>query len=251
MKNNLNSETNIIEEIKNKINKIQLINPDLFDNINNSILQINKELNSIISFEENKSSSIKKLKKFDGIKKLQIGGGSRNLDGYINLDIFQPTDIVWDIRSGLPFQDNRFEEIFCEHFFEHLDFPKSAILFLNEAFRTIKKGGLLKIVVPDCGKSLKEYNLNNKKYFNAIKKICFSKRLSTMEINSNLDVINYLFRDQFDNPKYTVHWWGYDNKNLTQMLKNSGFNLVKKWKFDKIICNPKRKYYSLYLIAKK
>jgi ubiquinone/menaquinone biosynthesis C-methylase UbiE len=167
------------------------------------------------------------------------------------LDIFQPADIVWDVRSGLPFQDERFEEIFCEHFFEHLDFPKSALFFLSEAFRTIKKGGLLKIVVPDCKRPLKEYNLNNKKYFNKIKEICYSKRISTMEINSNLDVINYLFRDQFDNPKYTIHWWGYDNNNLTQMLKNAGFSLVKKWKYDKIICNPKRKFYSLYLIAKK
>lgn len=105
--------------------------------------------------------------------------------------------------------------------------------------------------MPECGGLLKEYSLNNKKYFDKIKKSCYSKRIETMEINSNMDVINYFFRDQFDNPKYTVHWWGYDIDNLTKMLKNAGFSFVKKWKFDKSICNPKRKDYSLYLIAKK
>lgn len=72
-----------------------------------------------------------------------------------------------------------------------------------------------------------------------------------MEINSKIDVINYLFRDQFDNPKYTVHWWAYDKENLSKMLTKSGFNLIKKWKFDHSICNHERRYYSIYLIAKK
>ncbi|EKD70088.1 MAG: hypothetical protein ACD_46C00644G0001 [uncultured bacterium] len=72
-----------------------------------------------------------------------------------------------------------------------------------------------------------------------------------MKINSSMDVINYLFRDQFENPSYTVHWWAYDHKNLTKLLKISGFSSVKEWKFDEKICNPKRKDYSLYIIAKK
>jgi len=239
----------ILEQVKNKITQVEKTNPELFKNINNSILQLNKDLDAVVSFKENKAISLADIPKFDHLKKLQVGGGSKVLNGYINLDIFKPADIVWDVRAGLPFLDNRFNEIFCEHFFEHLDFPKSAIYFLKETFRTLKKRSNLKIVVPDCGKLLTEYSLNNKRYFEKIKEICYSSRISSMEINSNIDIVNYFFRDQFDNPKYTVHWWGYDNKNLSKMIKKIGFRSVKKWKFDDTICNPKRKDYSLYLLA--
>lgn len=242
---------NTPEDIKKKINEVKKTSPKLFENINNSILQLNKDLDAILSFKKNMDSSLINISKFNSLKKIQIGGGIRALAGYINLDIFKPADIIWDVRSGMPFPKNRFEEIFCEHFFEHLDFPKSATFFLKEAARTLKKGGELKIVVPDCEKPLKEYFLKNNRYFKTITKLCFSKRISNMEINSNIDIINYLFRDQFDNPKYTVHWWGYDYKNLSKMLKKAGFGSVKKWNFDKMLCNPERKYYSLYLIAKK
>lgn len=238
-----------IEQIKKKIRKIEKTNPELFKNINNSILQLNKDLDTIISFEQNKLWSTKKIQGFDSLSKLQVGGGSRILNDYINLDVFLPANIIWDVRSGIPFPENRFKEVFCEHFFEHLDFPKSATFFLKEAFRTLKSDGELKLVVPDCGKPLAEYSSSNKKYFDEIKQVCFGKRISSMEINSNIDVINYLFRDQFDNPQYTVHWWGYDYENLSAMLKKAGFSFVKRWKFDAAICNPKRKINSIYIKA--
>lgn len=245
---NLSRQINVI---KKKIGIVEKNNPMLFLNINNSLVQLNKDLNALISFVNEKNISIAKVNSFKDKEKLQIGGGSRILDDYLNLDIFQPADIVWDVRSKMPFPNNRFKEIFCEHFFEHLYYPKSAVFFLKEVYRILKKGGELKIVVPDCGKSLKEYSKRNNKYFKKLTNVCYSKRISTMEINSNIDVINYLFRDQFDNPNYTVHWWGYDQENLLKLLKKAGFSLVKKWKFDKTICNLERKYYSLYLIAKK
>ena len=127
MKNEI--DIRIIAKIKNKIAKIERADINLFKNISNSILQLNKDLDSIISFQKNKNKSLKNLSRFNYLKKLQIGGGSRFLDGYLNLDIFKPADILWDVRSGIPFSDNRFDEIFCEHFFEHLEFPKFSLLF--------------------------------------------------------------------------------------------------------------------------
>lgn len=242
------------EKVNSILEKIELLkkgDDKVFESISNSILQLNKDLDSVVSFVNNRDESLKKINNFNHVSKLQVGGGPRLLEGYLNMDIFEPADIVWDVRTGIPFEDNRFDEIFCEHFFEHMDFPKSANFFLNESFRVLKKGGVLKIVVPDCGMPIEKYVEKDKKYFKKIVDLCYGKRLSTMNINSEIDVINYLFRDQFDNPNYTVHWWGYDKKNLSKMLKNAGFSFVKDWKFDTIICNPKREFYSLYLIAKK
>lgn len=241
----------LIEDIKNKLNLIEHKDFNLFENITNSLFQVNKDLNSIVSFFENKNLSTENIRKYTALYRLQVGGGSRVLDGYINLDIFKPADIVWDVRSGIPFEDKRFTEVFCEHFFEHLDFPRSSLFFLEEVFRVLKKGGSLKIVVPDCGTPLVKYSIKDDRYFEKIKDICYSSRLSSMEISSNIDIINYLFRDQFENPNYTIHWWAYDFENLSRMLRKVGFNVVKSWEFDSIICNPKRKDYSLYIIATK
>lgn len=127
MKNKIKMKT--IAQIKNKIAKIEKTDSNLFKNISNSILQFNKDLDAIISFQENKNKSLKNLSRFNHLKKLQIGGGSRFLSGYLNLDIFEPADILWDVRSKMPFSNNRFDEIFCEHFFEHLEFPKFSLVF--------------------------------------------------------------------------------------------------------------------------
>ena len=165
----------ILDSLTKRIEAIRSSHPELFDNISNSILQFSKDLQSIESFSENMKMSRKNLRKFDRTAKLQIGGGHRLLAGYINLDIFLPADIVWDVRSGIPFPDSRFDEIFCEHFFEHLDYPKSASNFLSEAYRTLNKGGVLKIVVPDCGAPITQYCKNNNRYFKKMVNFNYSK----------------------------------------------------------------------------
>jgi SAM-dependent methyltransferase len=56
--------------------------------------------------------------------------------------------LVWDLRRGIPFADETFDVVYHSHFLEHL--PREAALpFLAECFRTLKVGGILRIVVPD------------------------------------------------------------------------------------------------------
>jgi predicted SAM-dependent methyltransferase len=52
------------------------------------------------------------------------------------------------IEYGMPFDNNSIDYIFTSHFVEHL-YRSHAQRFFEEAYRTLKPGGLLRISVPD------------------------------------------------------------------------------------------------------
>ncbi len=56
-----------------------------------------------------------------------------------------------DITKQLPFADNTVDTIFEEHVFEHIDIC-SALNFIKESHRTLKKGGILRTVCPTINK---------------------------------------------------------------------------------------------------
>jgi predicted SAM-dependent methyltransferase len=64
-----------------------------------------------------------------------------------------------DILSGLPYEDNTFDVVYCSHFIEHI--PKSRILdFLQECNRVTKPNGLIRLVLPDFENIAREYLYN-------------------------------------------------------------------------------------------
>jgi len=52
-------------------------------------------------------------------------------------------EIIHDVRTKWPFDDDSIDEIHCSHFIEHLTAPER-IHFVNEAYRVMKKGDLRK-----------------------------------------------------------------------------------------------------------
>jgi SAM-dependent methyltransferase len=60
------------------------------------------------------------------------------------------------LRQGIPFSENKFEVVYHSHVLEHFDKTNGA-LFLNECFRVLKSGGVLRVVVPDLEQIAKEY----------------------------------------------------------------------------------------------
>ena len=80
--------------------------------------------------------------------KLNIGSGYDKREGYVNIDINKTTnpDIVVDLEKGkLPFKDNSVDEIIANMVLEHIVNLEPLI---NEIHRVMKKGAVLKIVVP-------------------------------------------------------------------------------------------------------
>ena len=53
--------------------------------------------------------------------KVQIGGGTHQLDGFFNIDLAPPADLLWDVREGIPLKEGSVQTLFSEHFLEHID----------------------------------------------------------------------------------------------------------------------------------
>lgn len=86
--------------------------------------------------------------------KLDIGCGKNKRDGYIGMDsiYFPGVDIVHDARvTPWPIESDSVEHIHCSHFLEHLTNlgdKWERVRFFNEAYRVLKKGAEITIILP-------------------------------------------------------------------------------------------------------
>jgi predicted SAM-dependent methyltransferase len=182
--------------------------------------------------------------------KVQIGGGSHQLDGFFNIDLVPPADLLWDVREGIPLQENSVELLFSEHFLEHIDYPRSAKHYAQEAHRVLAPGGQLITGVPDAAFVLRQYPAPPEHAAEMVER-WYAKRACRADINTYLDLINYVFRDQDDDPVYNAHHWAYDHEKLVQLFTDAGFTSVEPWQFDPTLANPKRAWASVYVTATK
>ena len=182
--------------------------------------------------------------------KVQIGGGSHQLDGFFNIDLVPPADFLWDVREGIPLKDSSVELLFNEHFLEHVDYPRSAKGFAREAHRVLSTGGQIITGVPDAASVLNRYPAVPTEADEMVER-WYSKRSCRGDINTYLDLVNYVFRDQDDDPTYTPHVWAYDFEKLAQLFTEAGFTTVKPWAFEATLANPKREWASVYVVATK
>lgn len=132
--------SSIIEKIKNFTDDQRIINLSKF-------LQLNSHY-------------------WNNLKMLNLGCGQRYHEDWINIDFTSssPNVIAHNLLYGIPFADNYFDVVYHSHVLEH--FPKSlAQNFINECFRVLKSGGIIRVVVPDLEKIVKEYLINLEKAF--------------------------------------------------------------------------------------
>jgi hypothetical protein len=120
--------------------------------------------------------------------KINLGSHNKRIEGYINFDIldlenvdaflnieeipfspkiksskmFQGTD--WDFlfennlngQDSFIMPDSFIDEVLCDEVLEHISFRKTDIV-LREIYRILKYRGVLKLQVPDCGKTMEAY----------------------------------------------------------------------------------------------
>jgi predicted SAM-dependent methyltransferase len=83
------------------------------------------------------------------MKKINVGCGPSILDGWLNADL-HPIDrrvIKMDATQQWPFSNGEFDRVFSEHMIEHVPYEGGKIM-LEEAFRTLKPGGRIRISTP-------------------------------------------------------------------------------------------------------
>jgi predicted SAM-dependent methyltransferase len=83
-------------------------------------------------------------------KLLNLGCGARFHPAWTNLDLVSssPHVIACDLRRGIPCPEAAFDLVYHSHVLEHIPRP-SAGHFIGECARVLRKGGILRVVVPD------------------------------------------------------------------------------------------------------
>lgn len=99
--------------------------------------------------------------KVDKIKKLNIGSGRDIRADYVNVDHRQidGVDVIADVRS-LPFEKASLDEIYASHVIEHFT-EKDAKDILVYWFSLLKKGGVIRVIVPNIDVMAREYAKGN------------------------------------------------------------------------------------------
>jgi len=80
---------------------------------------------------------------------LNPGCGSHYHPAWINLDVRAGRGVqAHDLYQPLPFKDNLFDAVYHSHLLEHLS-KRYAPLFMQECYRVLKPGGIVRVAVPD------------------------------------------------------------------------------------------------------
>lgn len=77
--------------------------------------------------------------------RLNLGCSDGHVQGYVNVDICEPADLIVDLRERWPWDDSSIEEIRAHDIFEHLP---DKIHTLNETYRVLRPRGVLNLIVP-------------------------------------------------------------------------------------------------------
>ena len=97
---------------------------------------------------------------------------------------------------------------------EHLS-KEESVSFLNEAFRVLEPGGILRVVVPDLKLAFNFY-VQTQDADNFMEKMF----LAPPPINTIKEKISLFFTG------YRQHQWMYDEKSLSKLIKKIGFRQV-------------------------
>jgi len=183
------------------------------------------------------------------MKKVNLGCGTTVLEDWINIDgsfnayiskfplirnfLFKigliPSDIyditwphniiVRDVRKKFPFKDDSIDYIYSSHLIEHLT-KDQANKMLEECFRVLKIGGLIRIATPDLEILTRKYidDLENK-----ISHCPSEKFLDILGVFQNKE--SSLLIKIFD---HSQHKWIYDYNSIYILLDSIGFSKIEK-----------------------
>jgi predicted SAM-dependent methyltransferase len=90
--------------------------------------------------------------------RLHLGCGGERKAGWVNIDLLgDPVDVAWNLARSLPFESSSVAAIFHEHLIEHLPLD-AGDSFMQECYRVLRPGGILRVGVPDAGRLIQSYS---------------------------------------------------------------------------------------------
>jgi predicted SAM-dependent methyltransferase len=155
---------------------------------------------------------------------VNIGAGVYGKPGWVNVDIAQVENVncLYDCRKNLPFSDASVKGIFCEHFFEHVDYTEEVPYFLVECHRVLKKDGVLRLIVPDAELYLRAYCRGGWEELHRIRPLDANHTdfYFHCRYNTPMELLNVVFRQGHE------HRFAYDFDTLRFVLSRYGFSEI-------------------------
>jgi len=186
--------------------------------------------------------------------KLHLGCGSRVEPGWLNADKFaRGADTYVDAYRRLPFADDTFAVVLCEHMIEHMRIEKVPA-FLREVHRVLRPGGVFRVSCPDLALFSARYVAGDAEFFAPILSQ-FARRRATPDDVRYWGVRSlggaFMSRAYFHH-----HRWMYDFATLGPVLEELGFRRVVQQAYREGLApeaaaldNPERAFESLYIDA--
>jgi len=136
-------------------------------------------------------------------------------------DVIQKSGLeFYNLKNGAPLNNKSADIIYCSHFLEHLN-KKDGRHFLEECFRSLKKGGLLRISVPDLDFAFEMYKKK--------------------QIEDMMELF-FFTSDEWD---FAAHKYGYNFHHLKEILEKIGFTDIEKMSYQIGKC-PDIKFLDVY-----
>ena len=175
---------------------------------------------------------------------LNLGSGPRGIDDahWVNVDGFRDSTVhcLVDFSRPLPFPDESFDGVFCEHVIEHFSLADGERI-AREVHRILRLGGCFRVIVPDA-------ELVLRRYFDAPDEIVARRGTG---VETPMEIVNLYFRQRYE------HQFVYDWRTIEKMLLRAGFAVVCRSEFGRgrqsatVIDDEKYEWESLYVEALK
>jgi predicted SAM-dependent methyltransferase len=100
------------------------------------------------------------------VRRLNWGCGEHPESGWLNSDVknVPGIDIVADVRSGLPLENDSIDYITSIHALPELPY-EDLVPALSELRRVLKPGGVLRLALPDLERGIAAYQRGDRDYF--------------------------------------------------------------------------------------
>jgi predicted SAM-dependent methyltransferase len=171
------------------------------------------------------------------MKYLNIGCGSHysKLPEWVNLDFNHKNNdvITHNLLNGIPYPDNSFDLVYHSHVFEHFS-KKDGVFLIKECFRVLKRGGIIRIVVPDLEQIARNYlrtlelaidNPNDEKINANYNWMVIEMYDQTVRNKSGGMMAEYLFQDNIVNENFVFERIGDEGKSIRNAYLNNQKNI--------------------------
>lgn len=134
--------------------------------------------------------------------------------------------VIRDVRQPMPFRSDSVDALYASHIVEHFT-QEEAKRFAVECFRVLKKGGILRVIVPDLLALVQTYldrSLRSQGDAPAAPADRFLNELGLFETSPPRAgfLVRVVRRFQDKN----THKWMYDARSLATLLRQAGFRTV-------------------------